>query len=124
VYQAEGNLEEPAKLLPDVNAQTPSSLVFLAKMTQLAFERHPGEAVRLLQARLAQFQFGSEIVKAFTQMALAWSQGVAADTAGAKSLLTKHATRLSRSVKINQITPFMRHSWPKLMLCWATRIRH
>jgi serine/threonine protein kinase/Tfp pilus assembly protein PilF len=81
IYQAEGNLEEAAKFLPDVNAQTPSSLVFGTKITQLVFERNFGEAVRLQQARLAQ---SSEFEKGINQVSLALNQRLAGDSAGAK----------------------------------------
>jgi TolB-like protein/Tfp pilus assembly protein PilF len=82
VYQAEGNLEEAAQFLPDVNAQTPSSLVFGTKITQLVFERNFGEAVRLQQARLAQ---SSEFEKGANQVSLALNQRLAGDSAGAKA---------------------------------------
>ncbi len=84
VYQAEGNLEEAAKFLPGVNAQTPSFQVFPTKITQLTLERHYDEAVRLLQARVAQFHFGSEMEKGIFQATLAFTQHVAGDSAGAK----------------------------------------
>jgi tetratricopeptide (TPR) repeat protein len=84
IYQAEGNLEEAAKFLPDVSAQTPSSVAFETKITQLVFERNFGEAIRLQQARLAQFQFRSESIKASAQVALAFNQRLAGDSAGAK----------------------------------------
>src|SRR5262249_20667664 len=57
IYQAEGDLEEAAKVLPEVNAQSPSQLAFLTKITQLRLERKLGEAIRLLQARQTQFHF-------------------------------------------------------------------
>ena len=44
-----------------------------------------GEAVRLLQARQAQFHFGSEIEKGLHQLLLAWSQRDAGDAASAKA---------------------------------------
>ncbi len=94
VYQAEGNLEEAAKFLSEVNAQTPGYVAFDVKMTQLRLERHHDEAVRLLQARLAQFHFGSallptqlgpaEIEKGYYQVVLAFAQRLAGDSAGAK----------------------------------------
>src|SRR5947207_4432926 len=62
-YQPEGNLQEAAKLLSEVNAQTPSQFAFITKITQLRLERNLGEAIRLLQARLAQFRYDSEIEK-------------------------------------------------------------
>ena len=50
----------------------------------MRLERNYSEAVRLLQARLAQFHFGSEFEKAFLQVELALTQRVAGDMAGAK----------------------------------------
>jgi TolB-like protein/Tfp pilus assembly protein PilF len=38
IYQAEGNLQEAAKLLSEVNAQTPSLSAFLIKITELRLE--------------------------------------------------------------------------------------
>ena len=52
-------------------------------MTQLRLERNYDEAVRLLQARLAQFHFASEIDKGTNQVWLALTQRLAGDTAGA-----------------------------------------
>ena len=60
IHQAQGNLQEAAKLLSGVNAQTPSGESFLIKIGQLRLERNYGEAIRLLQARLAQSRFDSE----------------------------------------------------------------
>ena len=53
-------------------------------MTQLRLERNYAEAIRLLQARLAQFHSASEIDKAINQVLLAVTQRLAGDTAGAK----------------------------------------
>src|SRR5205814_9542355 len=53
IYQAQGNLQEAAKLLVGVNAHTPSRLLFETKIVQLRLERNLSEAIRLLQARLA-----------------------------------------------------------------------
>ena len=57
---------------------------FVVKITQLRLERNYGEAIRLLQARLAQFHFDSEYDKAANQVELALMQRLAGDTAGAK----------------------------------------
>jgi serine/threonine-protein kinase len=84
IYQAQGNLEEAAKMLVEVNAQTPSLSLFGTKINQLRLERNYGEAVRLEQARQAQFHFASEFEKAFYQLSLALTQRFAGDTAGAK----------------------------------------
>jgi tetratricopeptide (TPR) repeat protein len=85
IYQAQGNLEEAAKFLSGINAQTPSRDSFAAKLTQLKLERNFSEAVRLLQARQAQFHFASEIDKAGNQVLLAGVQHLAGDTAGARA---------------------------------------
>jgi TolB-like protein/DNA-binding winged helix-turn-helix (wHTH) protein/Tfp pilus assembly protein PilF len=84
MYQAEGNLQEAAKLLAKVNAQTPSRTAFGSKITQLTLERNLGEAVRLLQTRQAQFHFASEMERAGFQVLLAFTQRLAGDVAGAK----------------------------------------
>jgi TolB-like protein/Tfp pilus assembly protein PilF len=84
-YQAEGNLQEASKLLTDVNAQTPAVRAIVSKITQLRIERNYDEAVRLLQARQAQFHFGSEIEKGLNQLLLAGSQHDAGDAANAKA---------------------------------------
>jgi len=85
IYQAEGNLQEAAKLLTEADAQSPSPTMFHAKITQLRLERNFGEAVRLLQARQTQFHFTSEIDKAVDQLFLAGTQRLAGDTASAKA---------------------------------------
>jgi len=84
IYQAQGNLPESARVLPEINWQTPSNNVFLTKVNQLRLERNYGEAIRLLQGRLAQFHFDSEEVKADDQVRLAWIQRLAGEIAGAK----------------------------------------
>jgi TolB-like protein/predicted Zn-dependent protease len=84
IYQGEGNLEEAAKLLREANAETPSLVVFSTKIGQLKLERNLSEAVRLLQARVAQYHFGSELEKGAFTKELAFAQYVAGDRAGAK----------------------------------------
>jgi serine/threonine protein kinase/Tfp pilus assembly protein PilF len=85
IYQAEGNLEQAAKFLPEINGQTPAGKAFVTKITQLRLERNLREAIRLLQARQAQFHFASEIERGINQVTLAVVQRVAGDTAGAKT---------------------------------------
>jgi serine/threonine-protein kinase len=82
IYQVEGNLKEAATLLTGVNVQSPIQ-PFITKMTQLRLERDHGEAVRLLQARQAQFQFASQSDKATNDIILAFAQRLAGDAAGA-----------------------------------------
>jgi TolB-like protein/Tfp pilus assembly protein PilF len=84
IYQAQGNLQEAARLLPEINWQTPSEYTFLTKITQLRLERNYGEAIRLLQIRLAQFHFESEYDRGWDRVVLAFAQRLAGDTAGAK----------------------------------------
>ena len=83
-YQATGNLKEAARLLSHISAQSPIQ-PFITKMTQLRLERNHGEAVRLLQARQAQFQFASQIDRGTNQVILAFAQRLAGDPAGAKA---------------------------------------
>jgi TolB-like protein/Tfp pilus assembly protein PilF len=84
-YQAEGNLQEAAKLLVNVNAETPSVTAVGVKIIQLTLERNLGEAVRLLQTRQAQFHFPSERERVTFQLFLAMTQRLAGDAAGAKA---------------------------------------
>jgi TolB-like protein/class 3 adenylate cyclase/Flp pilus assembly protein TadD len=85
IYQAEGNLQEAARFLSEINWQTPSEDTLSIKIGQLRLERNYGEAVRLLQTRQAQFHFGSERVKGREQAWLAFTQRLAGDTPGAKA---------------------------------------
>jgi TolB-like protein/Tfp pilus assembly protein PilF len=85
MYQAEGNLQEAAKLLANVNAETPSGTAFGTKIIQLKLERNLSEAVRLLQTRQAQFHFPSDRERVTFQLLLAITQRLAGDTARAKT---------------------------------------
>jgi serine/threonine protein kinase/Tfp pilus assembly protein PilF len=87
IHQAQGNLQEAARCLSGVNAQTPSGESFLIKIGQLRLERNYGEAIRLLQARLAQSRFDSE---GDNKVVLALMQRFAGDMAGAK-ITAEHA---------------------------------
>jgi TolB-like protein/class 3 adenylate cyclase/Tfp pilus assembly protein PilF len=84
IYQAEGNLPEAAEILSKIDVQS-SSYPFEVRILQSTLERNLVEAVRLLQARQAQFHFGSEFEKASNQTTLALAQRLAGDTAGAKA---------------------------------------
>jgi tetratricopeptide (TPR) repeat protein len=84
IYQAQGHLQEAARLLSGINEETSNDGTLAIKITQLRLERNYGEAVRLLQARLAQFHFRSDYEKSSDQMALAFMQRFAGDTAGTK----------------------------------------
>jgi serine/threonine protein kinase/Tfp pilus assembly protein PilF len=91
IYQAQGNLQEAARCPAEINEQTSSSDAFVTKIAQLQLERDYGEAVRLLQTRLAQFHFDSEYEKGRVQDWLVEVQFLAGDTAGLK--VTAEAAR-------------------------------
>jgi len=85
IYQAEGNLQEAAKLLVQVNAQTDSDLAARIKLAQFRLERNQTEAIRFVQARHARLHLASEIEKGMKQGGLALIQHVGGDTASAKA---------------------------------------
>src|SRR5262245_37168678 len=84
IYQSEGNLEQAARFLSEINWQASPKFAFDTKISQLRLERNYGEAVRLLQARLAEFRYPSQVYKGFDQITLALIQRLAGDTVGAK----------------------------------------
>jgi TolB-like protein/lipopolysaccharide biosynthesis regulator YciM len=96
IYQAQGNLQEAATFLSEINERTASENAFAIKVDQLILERNYGEAVRLQQARLAQFHFDSQDEKAVEQVALAFTQRLAGDTAGAKATAEHSRDTLER----------------------------
>jgi TolB-like protein/class 3 adenylate cyclase/Tfp pilus assembly protein PilF len=85
IYQAEGNLQEAAKSLVQVNAQTNSDVAVRIKLTQLRLERNHTEATQLVQSRQARLDFASPMDKGINQNGLALFQRVAGDTASAKA---------------------------------------
>ncbi len=85
IYQAEGNLQEAAKLLVQVNAQTNSDMAVRVKFAQLRLERNQSETIRFVQARQARLHFSSPMDKGIKQNGLALIQRVAGDTAQAKA---------------------------------------
>src|SRR5262249_141852 len=72
--------QEAAHFLSRINEQTPIDV----KITQLTLERNYGEAIRLLQARLAQGHFSSEVDKWQYQTGLPLLQNLGGDNAGAR----------------------------------------
>jgi len=76
IYQAQGNLQEAARLLSQISAQTLSALP--AKFDQLRLERNYGEAVRLMQASAATYS-----VVGYAWLAI--HQRLAGDAAAAKA---------------------------------------
>jgi serine/threonine protein kinase/cytochrome c-type biogenesis protein CcmH/NrfG len=81
MYQAQGNLQEAAKLLIDVNERTTSGNAFQIKLHQLRLERNHAEVIRLVQARRAQFPADFEM---HNLIYLAFAQRFVGDMAGAK----------------------------------------
>ena len=77
ICQAQGNLEQAAKFLTEINEQTPHQLAFGIRIDQLKLERNYSELIRLLQVRLAQFHFDSELDRATDQVVLALTQRLA-----------------------------------------------
>jgi serine/threonine-protein kinase len=88
-------------LLTEVNPQTDSLAAVGTKLNQLRLERNHGEAVRLLQARLAQFHFAAEIDKSSVQVVLAFTQRLAGDSVGAK-LSAEQARNMIEALCKNQ----------------------
>jgi len=85
IYQAEGNLQESAKLLAQVNAETNSDVAVRIKLTQWRLERNHTEATRWVQARQDRLRLVSGIDKASKQLGNALVHRVAGDTTQAKA---------------------------------------
>jgi TolB-like protein/Tfp pilus assembly protein PilF len=101
IYQAQGNLQEAGRFLSEINGRTAHENTVTTKLNQLRLERNYGEAIGLLQSRLAQFHFTSELEKAGEQTTLAFMQRLAGDTAGAKAT-AEQARNTLESVCKNQ----------------------
>jgi tetratricopeptide (TPR) repeat protein len=85
IYQADGNLQESAKLVANVNPQTNSNPAVRVKLAQLRLERNQAEAIQFVQPREAQLHFASPMDKGIKQGGLALIQRVAGDTVQAKA---------------------------------------
>src|SRR6266581_4751218 len=85
IYQAEGNLQESAKLLAQVNAETNSDVAIRIKLAQLRLERNQTEATRWVQARQDRLRLVSGIDKGSKQLGNALVHRVAGDTTQAKA---------------------------------------
>jgi tetratricopeptide (TPR) repeat protein len=107
IYQAQGNLQEAARFLTGINEQTPNRHAFWRKFIQLRLERNYGEAIRLLQARLAQSHFNSDYEKSGVQAFLAVNQRLAGDMAGAK-VTAEQARNILETLDRDQLTPIAR----------------
>jgi serine/threonine-protein kinase len=84
IFQAQGDLQEAARLLAGLDEQTLDGNSFWIKSDQSILERNYGEAIRLLQARLSQLHSDS-FEKGTDQVWLAFTQRLAGDSVGAKA---------------------------------------
>jgi tetratricopeptide (TPR) repeat protein len=84
IYQAEGNLQEAAKSLAQVNTQTSSDVAVRVKLAQLRFEQKP-EANQWVQTRQARLPFTAGIERGSKQVGIALAHHVAGDTASARA---------------------------------------
>ena len=110
VYQAQGDLQEAARLLSETNEKTSNEGSVVVKINQLRLERRYTEAIRLLQARLAQFHFDSEFYKGIAQVNLAFLNTLLAIGLAQRLPLNRRAIHSISSVEINQTTPTLRNS--------------
>jgi len=101
IYQAEGNLQQAAKLL----AQTASGVFSFAKLSQLRLERNHAEAIRLLQANLAQGPSIFEIGNSGDLLHLAFAQRLLGDMAGAKVTAERARNTLEPLCKRQSVNP-------------------
>jgi TolB-like protein/Tfp pilus assembly protein PilF len=85
MYQAEGNLQEAAKLLIHVTTQTNSDPAVRVKLAQLRLERNQTEASRFVPSREARLHFDSPMDKGLKQVGLALIERVAWDTGSART---------------------------------------
>ncbi len=106
IYQAQGNLKEAAKLLSEINPQTSRGDAFVLKVIQLRLERNHSEAIRLLQARLAQLQVATGIDKGTFQVMLTFAHRLAGDSPGAKFTAQEARNTLESLCKDQPDNPF------------------
>jgi TolB-like protein/Tfp pilus assembly protein PilF len=84
IYQAEGNLQEAAKLVAPVNPQTNSDVAVRVKLTQVRFERSP-DGMQWVQGRQARLPFTAGIEKGSKQVGIALAHHVAGDIPSARA---------------------------------------
>jgi tetratricopeptide (TPR) repeat protein len=123
IHQAQGNLDQAAKFLSGITMRTPSENAFRIKMTQLRLERNYDEAIRLLQARQAQFHLVLRSTGALIRPCWLSRSALPAILLGQKLRLNMRATHWHRSAKINQKTPSLRTSCLWLMPFSGRRTR-
>jgi serine/threonine protein kinase/cytochrome c-type biogenesis protein CcmH/NrfG len=113
IYQAQGNLEQAARCLSQITAQTPG--VLESKINQSDFERNYGEAIQLVQAELAGLQTDGEMIAAggfetetmkatyaSLQLAVATIQLAAGDSSSAKLTAQEARNTVEAVLRKNQ----------------------
>ncbi len=85
IYQAQGNLEEAAKWLPQLNAQSPDAGFNAKVIIQVLLQRNQNDAARLLGRQRSHFHFGSGFYENPNLVNLALTKRLAGDFAGAKA---------------------------------------
>jgi len=85
IYQAEGNLQEAAKLLAQVNLETNSDVAVRIRLTQWRLERNHTEATQWVQGRQDRLRLFFGIDKGSKQLGNALVHRVAGDAAQAKA---------------------------------------
>jgi TolB-like protein/Tfp pilus assembly protein PilF len=85
IYQAQGNLQEAARLVSEIIGPTYNEDTLHVKLAHLRLERNYGEAIRLLQAQLTQFQVRSDYDKGWEEVAVACMERLAGNTARAEA---------------------------------------
>ncbi len=116
IYQAQGNLQQAARLLSRNKRADPSEGASRLKITQLRLERNYGEAIRLLQARLAQFHFVLSYERADDRWRLLSCSALLAIRLAQRLPLNRRAIHSSSSTEINQTTESLSQDCLKLML--------
>src|SRR6476661_4970719 len=85
IYQAEGNLQEAAKLLAQINLETNSDVAVRIRLTQWRLERNYAEATQWVQGRQDRLRLFFGIDKGSKQLGNALVHRVAGDAAQAKA---------------------------------------
>jgi Tfp pilus assembly protein PilF len=121
IYQAEGNLQESAKLLAQVNAETNSDVAVRIKLTQWRLERNHTEATRWVQARQDRLRLVSGIDKGSKQLGNALVHRVAGDSTQAKAFAEQARNTIEPLRKEQPDNAFVAAAWLWLTPCSTRR---
>ena len=114
IYQAQGNLQEAAKWLPEINCQASPSRACDGKIIQLRLERNYSEAVQLLQPA----SLNSMMIFKRLRIGFGWlsCSALLAIRLVQRLPLNRRAIHLSGSTEMNRTTFSALHGCPTLML--------